>query len=187
MNRMTKNSLSYIASMISPAIRPATIADAAALSVFARDTFHDTFAAENDPADMAAYLGEAFSPAKQAEELARPERYCLLATVDGALAAYASIIDGEGNDDVAATHPVYLERFYVDRRWHGQGVAAVLMDAMTAHVRALGADVLWLGVWERNAKAIRFYEKQGYETVGAQTFRLGSDLQRDCVMRLRLD
>jgi GNAT superfamily N-acetyltransferase len=78
---------------------------------------------------------------------------------------------------------VELERFYVDQRWHGRGIAAQLMDAVLRVARGLDGDALWLGVWERNAKAIRFYEKQGFECVGAQTFRLGSDVQHDDVMR----
>ena len=175
-----------VAPRVRPVIRPACVDDAALLSVFARATFYDTFAADNDPADMAAYLREAFSTQQQAAELSDPRRLCLLAYMGQELAGYASFVDHAANNDVPASHPVYLERFYVAQRWQGQGVAAPLMEALVTQVRGLGADVLWLGVWERNTRAIRFYEKLGYETVGAQTFRLGSDLQRDCVMRLRL-
>lgn len=169
-----------------PHIRAATSDDAVALSRFARDAFHDTFAADNAPDDMEAYLREAFSPERQAAELADPHRCCLLATVGGDLAGYASLMQDAAHPAVVAAHPVELERFYVARAWHGRGLAALLMQTAVGQARAWGADVVWLGVWERNARAIRFYEKQGYETVGAQTFRLGSDLQRDCVMRVRL-
>jgi GNAT superfamily N-acetyltransferase len=169
-----------------PHIRAATSDDAVALSRFARDAFHDTFAADNAPGDMEAYLREAFSPERQAAELAHPHRCCLLATVGGDLAGYASLMQDAAHPAVVAAHPVELERFYVARAWHGRGLAALLMQTAVGQARAWGTDVVWLGVWERNARAIRFYEKQGYETVGAQTFRLGSDLQRDCVMRVRL-
>ena len=172
--------------MTRPHIRAATIDDAVALSCFARDAFHDTFAADNAPSDMEAYLREAFSPERQAAELADPHRCCLLATLGGDLVGYASLMQDAANPAVVAAHPVELERFYVARAWHGRGLADLLMQTAVGQARAWGTDVVWLGVWERNARAIRFYEKQGYETVGAQTFRLGSDLQRDCVMRVRL-
>ena len=78
---------------------------------------------------------------------------------------------------------VELARFYVRRVHHGRGVAQTLMDAVTAHARALGATQLWLGVWERNARAIAFYRKCGFVQCGTQPFLLGSDLQTDWVMR----
>ncbi len=167
-------------------IRRAVVTDAPALAEFGRRTFHDTFAPDNDPADMAAYLAEAFAPEKQAAQLAAPGRTCLFAEVDGALVGYACLMDGAQHRDAGGAHPVELERFYVDRRWHGRGVAAPLMMAVVQYARAVGADVLWLGVWERNARAIAYYRKQGFERVGAQTFHLGADVQTDDVMRRAL-
>ena len=163
-------------------LRIGTEADAAALTEFGRRTFHETFAADNDPADMAAYLADAFTPEKQAAELAQPECSCLLAEVDGVLAGMAYVIDRSPNDVVSGNHLVELQRFYVDTPWHGRGVAHALMEAVIGTSKALGGDVLWLGVWERNARAIAFYRKQGFERVGAKTFRLGADVQTDDVM-----
>ena len=167
-------------------VRRAAVHDAPALSAFARRVFHDTFAADNTPEDMAVYLAQAFSPAKQQAELEDARRVCLLMEADGVLIAYASLLDSAPHAAVAAAHPVELERFYLDQRWHGRGVAASFMEAARGVARAWQGDVLWLGVWERNAKAIRFYEKQGFERVGAQTFWLGSDEQHDAVMSTAL-
>lgn len=164
-------------------IRRATLADVGPLSAFAHRVFHDTFAPDNDPADMAAYLAEAFSPGKQEAELAHPQRTCLLAEQDGVFVGYAAILDGAAHPSVPGGHPVELERFYVDHAWHGRGIAGALMTAVIDTATRGGGDVLWLGVWERNARAIRFYRKWGFERVGAQTFRLGTDLQQDDVMR----
>ena len=163
-------------------IRVGTVADAATLTEFGRRTFHDTFAADNDPDDMAAYLAEAFTPEQQAAELAQAECTCLLAEVDGVLAGMAYVIDRSPNEVVHGSHLVELQRFYVDTPWHGRGVARVLMTAVVETAQALDGDVLWLGVWERNARAIAFYRKQGFERVGAKTFRLGADVQTDDVM-----
>jgi GNAT superfamily N-acetyltransferase len=167
-------------------IRRATVLDAPSLSAFARRVFHDTFAADNRPEDMAVYLAQAFSPAKQQAELEEARRVCLLMEADGVLIGYASLLDRASHTAVAAAHPVELERFYVDGAWHGRGVAAPLMAAVREVAAGWGGDALWLGVWERNPKAIRFYEKQGFERIGAQTFRLGSDEQLDAVMSTAL-
>ena len=60
------------------------------------------------------------------------------------------------------------------------------MDACLATAREWEADLLWLGVWEHNPRAIAFYEKRGFRAIGAQEFLLGADRQRDLVMVLYL-
>lgn len=172
-------------------VRPATPDDAERLSAFARRTFDETFAADNTPADMAAYLDSAFTPALQAAELHDPRAAILVAEAaadaedDGApaIAGYAHLVfGGDAPAGVAGPAPAELKRFYVDRTFHGRGAAAHLMDAAIATALARGARTLWLGVWERNARAIAFYERRGFADVGAQRFVLGSDVQTDRVM-----
>jgi ribosomal protein S18 acetylase RimI-like enzyme len=75
-----------------------------------------------------------------------------------------------------------IVRFYVDRPWHGRGVAQTLMAAAASMARAAGARTLWLGVWERNERAIAFYRKSGFADVGTKIFVLGTDHQRDLVL-----
>jgi ribosomal protein S18 acetylase RimI-like enzyme len=47
-------------------------------------------------------------------------------------------------------------------------------------------DFIWLGVWEKNEKAIQFYLKNGFEVFDKHIFKLGVDLQTDLLMRLKL-
>ena len=77
-------------------------------------------------------------------------------------------------------------RFYVSHRWHGSGVAHKLMNEVLAIVNGLASDRLWLGVWERNDRAVRFYRKFGFVVVGDHAFVLGHDTQRDLVMALEI-
>lgn len=164
------------------AIRRATIADAGALSEFAAHVFHETFASDNDPIDLHAYLLEAFTPEKQAEEIADPQRLCLIAEVGGAMVGYALLRIDEPDPETPGDQPVELQRFYVDHAWHGRGVASPFLATCARAARARGGTTMWLGVWERNARAIRFYAKCGFTDVGSKSFRLGSDLQTDRVM-----
>jgi GNAT superfamily N-acetyltransferase len=164
-------------------IRKATVADAEALSAFAARVFRETFAPDNDPMDMDAYLSEAFAPEKQAAEIADGSGVCLLAEVGETLAGYAFLrIEAADGRDPSVALPVELQRFYVDYAWHGRGVAPALMTACIDTARARGGVTMWLGVWERNPRAIRFYQKHGFVDIGAKEFRLGTDLQTDRVM-----
>jgi GNAT superfamily N-acetyltransferase len=75
-----------------------------------------------------------------------------------------------------------IQRLYVDAKWHGKGVAHALMDSLLDAAVAGGADAVWLGVWERNPRAISFYAKRGFSVVGEHVFVVGSDSQRDLVL-----
>ena len=165
-------------------IRRGSAADAAALSTFGARVFAATFGPENDPRDMEAYLAATYGEARQRAEIEGPGNAFLIAEQGGELAGYAFVrdarLDAAGFENESRS--VELVRFYVDPRWHGQGIARSLMDAVATEARARGAALLWLGVWERNPRAIRFYEKQGFRDVGHHDFVLGRDVQRDRLM-----
>jgi ribosomal protein S18 acetylase RimI-like enzyme len=182
-----------LASMIEPQraaipviIRPATLDDAVALSALGAATFRDTFEADNTPEDMARYLSTAFNPEQQAAEINDPESIILLAArtsaTEAELVGYAHVVAGSPPQAVESSNPVELKRLYVARSWHGRGVAHMLMDAVLAAAQARGAETVWLGVWERNPRAVAFYRKYGFEHVGEQTFQLGSDRQTDWIL-----
>lgn len=163
-------------------IQRASIADAAALAEFAARTFADTFAADNRPEDLAAHLAASFGVAQQTAELAAPDVITFLARRDGVLIAYAQVRRHPAPGCVTQEHAVELRRFYVDRTAQGSGVAAELMIAVHRAARGLGARHLWLGVWERNARAIAFYTKAGFVRVGSHDFFVGPDRQTDHVL-----
>ena len=164
------------------------MADAPALAAFGARVFAATFGTENDPRDMEAYLAATYGEARQRAELEAEGNSFVIAESDDELAGYAFVrrapLDVDGFRDEPRS--VELVRFYVDPRWHGQGVARGLMDAVVSEARARGAALLWLGVWERNPRAIRFYEKQGFRDVGHHDFVLGRDVQTDRLMAREL-
>lgn len=158
--------------------------DAAALAVFAARTFSDTFAAANRPEDIAAYLPSAYSPERQRDELKDPNIATLIIEdcSDRTLMAYAMLRRGDVPECVGDSAAMELWRFYVDRPWHGSGIARQLMSATRECAARSGARTLWLGVWEKNPRAIAFYEKCGFRDVGAHEFWVGSDRQTDRIM-----
>lgn len=163
-------------------IRLATAADAAVVSELARRTFYDTFAATNDATDMALYLAGAYSIDIQTRELNDRDITTLLVEEGGTAIAYAMVRADHVPGCVTGPNPVELWRFYVDREWHGRGVAAALMDRVRIAARERGAKTLWLGVWERNDRARAFYAKCGFADAGEHIFLFGTDPQTDRVM-----
>jgi ribosomal protein S18 acetylase RimI-like enzyme len=168
-------------------IRIATEADAALLSRLATRLFEETFGPMNDPADMHAYVGHAFSV--EAERAALSDADCAVWIVVDATSAvgYAMMHRGATASGVVGKRPAELQRIYVDREMHGLGVGDALMRTCVEHARGWHCDVIWLGVWEHNPRAIAFYQKAGFRVVGRQSFQLGSDLQQDFVMARPLD
>jgi ribosomal protein S18 acetylase RimI-like enzyme len=163
-------------------IRHATADDASLLAQLGEVTFFDSFAADNTPEDMAAYIRSAFSTEKQAAELADPGSLFLVASVEGEVAGYARLYAGQPAEGVTGERPVELVRFYSTRPWIGRGVGPALMAACLSEARELGYDTIWLGVWERNERAIAFYRKWGFRVAGTHSFLLGADWQTDYVM-----
>jgi ribosomal protein S18 acetylase RimI-like enzyme len=168
-------------------VRPATIADAPRLSQLGSTIFRETFEGENTPEDMARYLAEAFTPDRQAAEITDPAGTVLVAerggkSGDTELVGYVHLVSGPAPATVEGSAPLELKRLYVARAWHGHGVAQALMDAALDAARARGAQTMWLGVWERNPRAVAFYSKYGFTRVGEHTFMLGADAQTDWVL-----
>ena len=164
-------------------IRRADPFDAGLLAELGARTFSETFAADNDPEDMAAYLASSFSPARQAAELADPASTFFIAEVGGAAAGYAQLCAGEPAAGVEGAKPVELVRLYVSREWLGRGVGEALMRACVDEAQRAGHETIWLGVWERNGRAQAFYRKWNFRAFGEHVFQLGADPQRDILMQ----
>lgn len=163
-------------------IRRGVPADAERLAELAARTFRDTFAADNRPEDMDAHEVEAYGPDIQRRELENPRMTTLIADSGEELAAFAQVRRDPAPPCVTGDVPVELWRFYVDKKWHGLGIAQELMQHVLAEAKALGGRTIWLGVWERNERAKAFYRKAGFADVGSQTFMVGADVQTDRVM-----
>jgi len=166
-------------------IRQATEEDAKLLTDLAYTTFWDAFAhhPKNAPDDLNHYMRQAFNQEQITSELADAKNIFLIAEIDGEAAGYSKIIIDNIEPGITATRPVELSRLYAHQKHLGQGVGQTLMDACFERARAEDRDVMWLGVWEYNPRAQRFYEKNGFRVVGSHVFRLGEDPQTDLLMQ----
>jgi len=166
-------------------IRQAVPEDAKVLTDLAYTTFWDAFAhhPKNAPDDLNYYMRQAFSLEQIASELADAKNIFLIGELENEAAGYAKIIIDNIEPGITAERPVELNRLYSHQRFLGQGVGQTLMEACFDRARQEDRDVMWLGVWEYNPRAQRFYEKNGFRVVGSHTFLLGDDPQTDLLMQ----
>jgi len=163
-------------------IRRGGASDAAALATFAARTFAEAFADGTSPDDMQAHLAATYRPDLQARELADPAVVTLLALHDDRIVGFAQVrLNANAPACVTLPDAVELQRFYADRSVHGTGLTMRLMQFALDAACELGGRHAWLGVWERNTRAMAFYRKAGFDDIGSTHYVVGSDRQTDRV------
>lgn len=165
-----------------PTIRSATPGDASRLAQLAEFTFRATFGTANSAEDMELHCRNTYGEAIQAREIDNPHMLTLLCEEDGELIGFAQLRWGVAPACVIGRKPGEVQRLYVTSAWHGQGIAQALMNSCLQMLAQRGSDVVWLGVWEQNPRAMAFYRKMMFMEAGEHEFLLGNDLQRDIVM-----
>lgn len=165
-------------------IRTGVEADGAELAAFAARTFAETFGPDNRPEDLQAHLVASFGLAQQSAELRNPDMTTLLALDGGRLIAFAQLRRQSPPACVPHRGAIELHRFYVDRAAHGKGIAQRLLRAVHDAAGQWRAPHLWLGVWERNPRAIKFYRNCGFTDYGSHDFLVGTDRQTDRVLAM---
>lgn len=167
-------------------IREATKEDAVLIADLSRQTFYDTFAADNTKEDMDLFLNKQFTRGRLILEVGAPENTFLLAHLDKEVAGYVKLRESKQPKSLGTKNALEIARLYAATAMVGKGVGKALMQASIDIAKARGKEVIWLGVWERNLRAIAFYQKWGFEKFDEWDFLLGNDLQRDWLMKKML-
>jgi diamine N-acetyltransferase len=162
-----------------PDIRFATAADAPQLAAFAAQALTDTYRGLDDPQEIADYVAEHFPPGVVAGVIGDPACSTLLARVGDQLAGYAVVRAEPAPACVTGPAPLQLWRLYLGEGFIGQGLGARLMRAVHAEAARRGAQTLWLGVYDRNVRAVSFYERFGFTKVGGREFLFGGRVYID--------
>ena len=166
-------------------IRYANSDDASVLAEIAFKSFYDAFAHDerNKPEDMNVYMKEAFSVETITNDLADSTVVYFIAEIDSQAVGYAKLKTDSTEPCVTGENPIELCRIYALSEWIGHGIGAALMNECLEHAKEKGHDTMWLGVWEFNYLAQKFYFKYGFEKVGEHVFQLGEDAQTDWVLQ----
>ena len=167
-------------------LRVADFADLASLLDVAQNSFVQAFTEGNKPENVQAYLSQAFTQVQLEKEWRNPASTFLLASLEGKLVGYTKVNLAAAQTDVQDPESLEVARLYTLEEVWGKGVGQFLLDAALAFAKEKGKTFVWLGVWEHNARAIRFYEKNGFKTFGSHPFPFGDEIQNDWLMRVEV-
>ena len=167
-------------------IKKVTPNEIAQLQAIGKETFTETFSSTNSEEDMKSYLEDAFSTEKLKDELTDQNSEFYIAILDGDVIGYLKINHGPSQTDLKDENALEIERIYVLKAFHGKKVGQRLFEKAMEISKQRGVGYVWLGVWEKNSRAIRFYEKNGFVEFDKHTFILGNDEQTDVMMKLQV-
>lgn len=162
-------------------IRRITNDDIDTLAILARETFYVTFTGTCTEADMQGFLKEYFNVERLTKEVSDENNFYFFAEVDGVPAGYLQFMeDYSGFELMKQWKALELKRIYVIHDFHGKGVAQQLMEFILEYAIQQQYEVVWLGVWEHNVRAQKFYEKYGFANSGhPHNFPIGNTPQTD--------
>lgn len=156
------------------------------LQQISRETFFQTFAAVNSEENMRRYLEENLSLERLGSELQNEHSEFYFALNTGRITGYLKINYGDAQTEQYDPRAMEIERIYVLSEFYGKETGRILLEKALERAGELHAPFIWLGVWEKNYRALRFYRKHGFTQFGTHPFRLGNEDQTDLVMRLPL-
>jgi diamine N-acetyltransferase len=167
-------------------IREATIAEARLIADISHQTFYETFAAHNSRENMDKFLNQQFTKGKLIMEVGARENIFLLAYDNDKIAGYVKIRDERVPLSMGNVSALEVARLYAMNNQIGKGVGSLLMQSCIHIAKQRNKEWLWLGVWEKNQRAIDFYTRWGFKKFDETDFLLGDDMQRDWLMKKRI-
>lgn len=167
-------------------IEPIKLAEVDELLHLSKKTFFDAFNNQNSPDNMKAYMETAFTIEKLSSELKNPESSFYFSKYQGIPIGYLKLNFGNAQTERIQEKSIEIERIYILEEYQGYKIGQILMEKAISIAKTNNADFIWLGVWEKNSGAIRFYKKNGFEPFSSHHFTMGTDIQTDILMRLKL-
>jgi len=164
----------------------ATQKDTELLLTIGRQTFFEKFTENNSEENMLQYAEEAYTFEKIASEVNNPNSQFYLATINNQTAGYLKINFGEAQTELQDPQALELERIYVLNEFQGKKIGQMLFEKTLELAKKAAVNYVWLGVWEENKSAIKFYEKNGMKAFSKHIFMLGNDPQTDIMMKIEL-
>ena len=167
-------------------IRKATHKDVELLLNIGRQTFFEKFTENNSEENMLKYAAEAYTFEKILSEVNNPNTQFYLATINNQTAGYLKINFGDAQTELQDPQALELERIYVLKEFQGKKIGQLLFEKTLEIAKKAKVNYVWLGVWEENLRAIKFYENNGLKAFSKHIFMLGDDPQTDIMMKIEL-
>ena len=166
--------------------RECTNIDLDTLVNISRETFIAAFEKDNDPKDFQEYLKKAFHPDKMTSELHDANSLFHFVFEDEILVGYFKLNLNDSQTDIKDPNALEIERIYVLGSHQGKQIGAWMLRQIFGLAESLNKTFIWLGVWEHNPKAIKFYQRHGFEKFAEHPYYIGTDKQTDWLLRLDL-
>jgi ribosomal protein S18 acetylase RimI-like enzyme len=167
-------------------IRFATAEDAELIADLSRKTFYETFGSVNTKENMEKFMNEQFTREKLIKEVTEPGNTFLLAFDGEVPVGYVRMREGKKFPEFEDKDSIEIARIYAVNTYIGTGVGQQMMRQCIFIAKELKKEILWLGVWEKNSRAIAFYTKWEFEKFAEHDFLLGDDLQKDWLLMKKL-
>lgn len=156
------------------------------LEEISRTTYFDAFAWGNTPENMTTYLDKSFSEQKLLNEINDTNSKFYFAKHNGKTAGYLKLNFGNAQTDLKESNGMELERIYVLKEYQGKKIGQILIDKAIEIAKKNKMEYIWLGVWDKNIKAISFYERNNFLSGGTHSFMMGTEEQTDLIMKRNL-
>jgi diamine N-acetyltransferase len=167
-------------------IKQVTTRDILQLQEIGRQTFYETFVEVNTEENMTKYLEERLSVEKLSAELDNNDSEFYFAFHGYNIVGYLKLNTGQAQTELKDKRALEIERIYVLKEFYGKYVGQKLYEKALEIAGQKKVDYIWLGVWENNHRALKFYRKNGFTEFDRHIFVLGESRQTDLMMKLRL-
>lgn len=168
-------------------IKKTSLSDLEVLQIISIQTFSETFSEVNTPENIENYNRESFNLEQLTSELNNPNSHFFIAYSDSEPIGYLKINFGNAQTEILNDHALEIHRIYVSQAFHGKKIGQLLLDKALEIAQQTSADYIWLGVWEENHRALRFYTKNGFVAFDTHVFILGDEEQTDLLMKLDIN
>jgi ribosomal protein S18 acetylase RimI-like enzyme len=149
-------------------------------------TFITAFEKLNNPNDFKTYITSSFSEEKMKSELLNPHSTFYFVYVYDALVGYFKLNEKGAQNEKFDKASIELERIYVKEAFQGNEIGKEMLFKAIEIAKTKETSFLWLGVWEHNDRAIRFYERYNFKKYTTHPYYLGKDKQTDWILKLDL-
>lgn len=164
-------------------IVPVQPTDLYALVAISEKTFHDAFFHMTKPSDYSTYTSAAFHPDQLLSEINNPNSSFYFGMIDGKPVAYLKLNINDTQTELREADGLEIQRIYVLAGYQGKQIGKQLIQFAVENAKEKQKKYIWLGVWEKNPNAVRFYESNGFGVIGKHTFPFGEELDEDLLMR----
>ena len=171
---------------MSESIREVRSDEVEILQDIAKRTFYHTFKSSYDDRDFNKFLEEAYNINQLSRELQEKDSFHYFFKDEQKVVGYLKLNINHAQTEKKGEDYLEIQRIYFDEAYQGGGRGKKFIDLAVKKAKEYHKTKIWLGVWEHNPQALRFYEKRGFVVTGAHEFYTGDVVDKDLIMEKSL-